>query len=59
MHDGSQRLTLYQRAVCWTLNIIEGWIMPALPHGRLRRGLLAHLDRAQARLSARTGHTQP
>jgi len=54
MHDDSHRMTLYQRAVSWALDIVEGRIAPALPRGPLRQRLRAYIDRAQARLKSRT-----
>jgi hypothetical protein len=52
LHDDSHRLTLYQRAMSRALDILEGWIVPALPRGWLRRRLRDYIDRAQARLKA-------
>lgn len=53
MHDHLHRMTVYQRAVSWALDIIEGRIVPILPRGPRQR-LRAYIDRAQARLHSRT-----
>jgi hypothetical protein len=54
MQNHSHRMTLYQRAVSWALDIIEGRILPALPRGLLRQRLREYIDRAQARLHSRS-----
>lgn len=53
MQNHSHRMTLYQRALSRTLDLIEGRIVPVLPRG-LRQRLRAYIDRAQARLHSRT-----
>jgi hypothetical protein len=53
MQNHLHRMTLYQRAVSWTLDIVEGKIVRVLPR-RLRQRLRAYIDRAQARLHSRT-----
>jgi hypothetical protein len=53
MQNHSHRMTLYQRALSRTLDLIEGRIVLVLPRG-LRQRLRAYIDRAQARLHSRT-----
>jgi hypothetical protein len=52
MQNHLRRMTLYQRVLARTLDLIEGRIVPALPRG-LRQRLRANIDRAQARLHSR------
>jgi hypothetical protein len=54
MQNHSHRMTLYQRAVSWALDIVEGWILPALPRGLHRQRFREYIDRAQARLHSRS-----
>jgi hypothetical protein len=53
MQDDSHRLALYQRALSWLLDVVDGRIIPALPRGLLRHRLRAYIDRAQSQLHSR------
>jgi hypothetical protein len=49
----THRMTLWQRAELWLLNLAERRIIPLLPRGTLRNQLRAHIDRSQAHLHSR------
>ncbi len=58
MQNHSHRMTLYERALSWALDFIEGRMVPALPRG-LRQRFRAYIDRAQALLHANLEDHKP
>jgi hypothetical protein len=50
MHNATERMPPQQRILLWALDMIEGWVVPALPRGVSRHRLIAWIDRVQAHL---------